>query len=207
VTGVLVYCWDHRCSHSKRLAADQWPDDVRLSDIEPRFVCEACARRGFDASLRRLGIDHVDLYLLHWPVPSAFEVNAETRFPPVGDILARSEADIGIQQSVELPSLWIEVQSAADFFHNEGCANGGFRRRGRLYMRSLAPGDQESPKAFRCMTKCALAICLCGCVKALGWYRDVDCAKHIPVGTQNRCKIARNTDPLRGDFASNSDPS
>jgi molybdate transport system substrate-binding protein len=36
------------------------------------------------------------------------EVNAKTRFPPaggpVGDILARSEADLGIQQSVELTS-------------------------------------------------------------------------------------------------------
>jgi diketogulonate reductase-like aldo/keto reductase len=31
------------------------------------------ALRAFDASLRRLGLDHVDLYLLHWPVPSAFE--------------------------------------------------------------------------------------------------------------------------------------
>jgi diketogulonate reductase-like aldo/keto reductase len=30
------------------------------------------ALRGFDASLRRLGLDHVDLYLLHWPVPSDF---------------------------------------------------------------------------------------------------------------------------------------
>jgi diketogulonate reductase-like aldo/keto reductase len=28
---------------------------------------------GFDASLRRLGIDHVDLYLLHQPVPTDFE--------------------------------------------------------------------------------------------------------------------------------------
>jgi diketogulonate reductase-like aldo/keto reductase len=28
---------------------------------------------GFDASLRRLGLDHVDLYLLHQPVPSDFE--------------------------------------------------------------------------------------------------------------------------------------
>jgi len=29
--------------------------------------------RAFDASLRRLSLDYVDLYLLHWPVPSDFE--------------------------------------------------------------------------------------------------------------------------------------
>ncbi|SHJ34419.1 2,5-diketo-D-gluconate reductase A [Nocardiopsis flavescens] len=28
------------------------------------------ALRAFDASLERLGLDHVDLYLIHWPVPS-----------------------------------------------------------------------------------------------------------------------------------------
>jgi diketogulonate reductase-like aldo/keto reductase len=31
------------------------------------------AQVGFDASLRRLGVDHVDLYLLHHPVPTHFE--------------------------------------------------------------------------------------------------------------------------------------
>jgi hypothetical protein len=28
--------------------ADQWPDDMRLSDIEPRFICAACGKRGAD---------------------------------------------------------------------------------------------------------------------------------------------------------------
>jgi hypothetical protein len=48
VRGVLVYCADYQCSHSVALSADGWPDDLRLSDIEPRFVCAACGRRGAD---------------------------------------------------------------------------------------------------------------------------------------------------------------
>jgi hypothetical protein len=30
------------------MAADGWSDDVRLSDIEPRFICKACGKRGAD---------------------------------------------------------------------------------------------------------------------------------------------------------------
>jgi hypothetical protein len=30
------------------MSADLWPDDVRLSDIEPRFICKACGKRGAD---------------------------------------------------------------------------------------------------------------------------------------------------------------
>jgi hypothetical protein len=48
VRGVLVYCADHHCSHSVAMNADHWPDDVRLSDIEPRFVCAAWGKRGAD---------------------------------------------------------------------------------------------------------------------------------------------------------------
>ena len=29
-------------------SADPWPDHIRLSDIEHRFVCEACGKRGAD---------------------------------------------------------------------------------------------------------------------------------------------------------------
>jgi len=45
VRGVLIYCADYRCSHSNAISADQWPDDIRLSDIEDRFVCTACGCR------------------------------------------------------------------------------------------------------------------------------------------------------------------
>jgi len=46
VRGVLIYCADYHCSHSVALSADRWPDRVRLSDIEPGFVCTACGKRG-----------------------------------------------------------------------------------------------------------------------------------------------------------------
>ena len=48
VRGLLIYCSDFRCSHSTTLSADRWPDDVRLSDLELLFVCQACGERGAD---------------------------------------------------------------------------------------------------------------------------------------------------------------
>jgi hypothetical protein len=43
VRDVLVYCRDHHCSHHIRISADFWPDHLRLSDIEDRFVCRSAA--------------------------------------------------------------------------------------------------------------------------------------------------------------------
>jgi hypothetical protein len=48
VRGLLIYCNDYHCSHWTAISGDQWPDDVRLSDLEPRFTCQACGRRGAD---------------------------------------------------------------------------------------------------------------------------------------------------------------
>src|ERR1035441_8785344 len=48
ISGVLIYCADHKCSHSIEMSADRWPDDVRLSDIEDQLVCRACGKRGAD---------------------------------------------------------------------------------------------------------------------------------------------------------------
>jgi len=51
--GCAVPSWrgagaDYRCSHSIAISSHGWPDDVRLSDIESRFVCQACGKRGAD---------------------------------------------------------------------------------------------------------------------------------------------------------------
>jgi len=43
--GLLVYCSDYHCSHWTTISADRWSDDVRLSDLEPLFVCQACGTR------------------------------------------------------------------------------------------------------------------------------------------------------------------
>ena len=54
VRGVLVYCGDYKCAHSIAMNADQWPNDMRLSDLEPQFVCSACGTRGVPTSGRTL---------------------------------------------------------------------------------------------------------------------------------------------------------
>ena len=48
IHGILIYCCDYKCSHSIAVNADRWPNHVRLSDIEQRFVCQACGKRGAD---------------------------------------------------------------------------------------------------------------------------------------------------------------
>ena len=48
VRGLLIYCADYRCSHSIAISGDGWPDDARLSDIEERFTCRVCGKRGAD---------------------------------------------------------------------------------------------------------------------------------------------------------------
>ena len=48
VRGLLIYCADYRCSHSIAISGDHWPDDIRLSDIEPQFICGTCGKRGAD---------------------------------------------------------------------------------------------------------------------------------------------------------------
>jgi hypothetical protein len=45
---LIVYCSDFKCSHSVVVDSAPWGDDVRLSNLEPKFTCKACGRRGAD---------------------------------------------------------------------------------------------------------------------------------------------------------------
>jgi hypothetical protein len=45
---VSVYCPDIVCNHSVNFNADPLPDDVSLSDLEPRLRCSRCGRKGVD---------------------------------------------------------------------------------------------------------------------------------------------------------------
>jgi hypothetical protein len=45
---VIVHCGDYKCGHSVTMYTALWPDTVRLSDLEERFVCTVCSHRGAD---------------------------------------------------------------------------------------------------------------------------------------------------------------
>ena len=45
---IIVHCGDYKCGHSVTMYPALWPDNVRLSDLEDRFVCTACGHRGAD---------------------------------------------------------------------------------------------------------------------------------------------------------------
>ena len=46
VRGILICCSDYRSSHSIATSGDRWPGDLRLCDIEDRFTCSECGKRG-----------------------------------------------------------------------------------------------------------------------------------------------------------------
>jgi len=47
-TRLIVYSAHYKCANSIVVDASGWGDDVRLSDLEPRFTCQVCGHRGAD---------------------------------------------------------------------------------------------------------------------------------------------------------------
>jgi hypothetical protein len=62
VRGLLIYCSHYKCSHQITVSGDHWPDDVRLSDLETRFICSACGKRGTDVPADWQNIRNPDIF-------------------------------------------------------------------------------------------------------------------------------------------------
>lgn len=44
----MRHCSMGQCSLHVETSADGWADDIRLPDIEPKFVCQVCGKHGAD---------------------------------------------------------------------------------------------------------------------------------------------------------------
>ncbi len=45
---IVVHCRGYKCGHSVTMYPALWPDNVRLSDPDERFVCIVCGHHGAD---------------------------------------------------------------------------------------------------------------------------------------------------------------
>lgn len=124
------------------------------------------ALRAFEASLRRLAMDYVDLYLLHWPVPSDFDATvaayramekllADGRTRAIGvcnfrprhlqALIDRSEVVPAVNQ-VELHPFFIQ-RNVRDEDARHGIATQSWSPIGGVYNRNpqRAPSEAKSP--------------------------------------------------------------
>jgi len=57
---IIVRCGDYKCGHSVTMYPALWPDKLRLSDLEVRFICTVCTvapMSGRCLSQARMGTD------------------------------------------------------------------------------------------------------------------------------------------------------
>jgi hypothetical protein len=45
---LLVFCGNPKCKHQATIEHFPWPDDVTLSDFQPRMLCKVCGHLGAD---------------------------------------------------------------------------------------------------------------------------------------------------------------
>lgn len=50
--GPLVYGADYRCATTSRWRRPPSTNEIRLSDLEPKFICQNCGERGADGEAR-----------------------------------------------------------------------------------------------------------------------------------------------------------
>jgi diketogulonate reductase-like aldo/keto reductase len=89
----------------KRVIAGQRDRAFVVSKVEANEVTGDAMARACEASLSRLGIDHLDLYLLHWPTPSAKFSKAVAGFESLraaGKIRAWGVSNFSVAQMEDL---------------------------------------------------------------------------------------------------------
>jgi 2,5-diketo-D-gluconate reductase A len=72
--------------------ADLRSDVFVTSKLNNGFHRPDDARRAFDESLRRLKTDHVDLFLIHWPLPTLYDGDYVSTWRTLGEFLADGRA-------------------------------------------------------------------------------------------------------------------
>jgi diketogulonate reductase-like aldo/keto reductase len=105
-----------------------WNEDLRQRRV----------REAFDLSLKKLGLDHVDLYLVHWPVPGAYleawkvleDLLAEGRTRAIGvsnflvpqleTLLAQARVVPAVNQVEWHP--WLQQPALVEFCRRHGIA-------------------------------------------------------------------------------------
>jgi diketogulonate reductase-like aldo/keto reductase len=134
------------------------------------------ALRAFDVSLRKLGLEYLDLYLLHWPVPPDFETTAASyraaekllsdgRVRAIGvcnfsgkhlqDLIARTKVMPGVNQ-VELHPFFIQ-RELRDAHKRLGIVTQAWAPIGGVYIRKpkAAPKVAKSPLEHPLIVKMA----------------------------------------------------
>jgi diketogulonate reductase-like aldo/keto reductase len=89
----------------KRVIAGQRDRAFLVSKVEANEVTRDAMARACEASLARLGIDHLDLYLLHWPTPNAKFSEAVAGFESLhtaGKIRAWGVSNFSVPQMEDL---------------------------------------------------------------------------------------------------------
>ncbi len=79
-------------------ASDIARDDLFItSKLNNGFHRPDDARRAFDATMERLGLDRIDLFLIHWPLPTLYDGDYAATWRTLGELVADGRArSIGV---------------------------------------------------------------------------------------------------------------